>query len=308
MKKLLRYPFILLLVLTMAVASPFLWKEMGLVDALKSVYLPPSEDPTPQIAELPSLDPLPDPLPAESDPAPAGPADPASGPDQASEENDPALPEPSPDPAPEPDPEPLPEPDPEPQPPAKPENPFENALFIGDSRTVGIAKYSGITEADFFCTTGMDVYSVRKKESSIGDWEKGTLLEDILTDHQYDRIFIMLGINELGYNLEWTSGAYGDLLNWIRGLQPDAYLIVQANLHVGKKRSDTDKVINNPRICQLNDYLAAYADGSTVFYLDVNPIFCDEDGNLISSYTFDDTHPYGKYYALWADWLRENTP
>lgn len=298
MKKLLHYPFLLLLMLTVAVASPFLWKEMGLVDTLKAIYLPAEEDPTPQIAGFSSPDPLPDAPPVEGDPVPSDPAGPGPEQRQTPVEDDPPLPELPP----------APEPDPEPDPPVKPENPFENALFIGDSRTVGIAKYSGITEADFFCTTGMDVYTVRQKESSIGAWEKGTLLEDVLTGHQYDRIFIMLGINELGYNLEGTSGVYGDLLNWIRGLQPDAYLIVQANLHVGKKRSDTDKVINNPRIVQLNDYLAAYADGSTVFYLDVNPIFCDEEGNLIAAYTFDDTHPYGKYYALWADWLRENTP
>ena len=29
------------------------------------------------------------------------------------------------------------------------ENPFEGALFIGDSRTVGIGKYAGITESDY---------------------------------------------------------------------------------------------------------------------------------------------------------------
>lgn len=302
MKKLLRYPFLTLLVFTVAVASPFLWKEMGLLDAVKAIYLPAAEDFTPQIADLSSPDPLPNAPSIEEAPASSDPVE--SDPEQNQTPAEADLPLPEPPPAPDPDPEPAPQPDP----PAKSENPFENALFIGDSRTVGIAKYSGITEADFFCTTGMDVYTVRQKESSIGAWEKGTLLEDVLTGHQYDRIFIMLGINELGYNLEGTSGVYGDLLNWIRGLQPDAYLIVQANLHVGKKRSDTDKVINNPRIVQLNDYLAAYADGSTVFYLDVNPIFCDEEGNLIAAYTFDDTHPYGKYYALWADWLRENTP
>ena len=194
------------------------------------------------------------------------------------------------------------------KPPEKPENPFANALFIGDSRTVGIAKYSGITEADFFATTGMDVYSVFTHEAITGTWEKGTLLEDVLQAKQYDRIYIMLGINELGYNFKHTVETYQSVLDRLRELQPEAYLIIEANLQVSKKRSDTDKVINRDTIQRMNEAQSALADGETIFYIDVNPLFCDEDGYLDASLSVDGTHPYGKYYALWADWLKENTP
>lgn len=294
MKKILNAPFLLALLLTMLVAAPFVWKEMGLFPSPTGQQAE-QEPPAPQqpeqlLPEQPELrDPPEDPI---SPPAPQTPAEPQP----------PEPPQPVPDQPEEPE-----EPE-EPATPVKPEDPFSNALFIGDSRTVGIAEYSGITEADFFAFTGMSVYSALKKESSVGSWKKGTLLADALQSQQYDRVYLMLGVNELGYNFQKTVERYGELVQQIRDLQPDAYLILEASLHVTKKRSDTDATFNNSNIDRMNQAQAAYADGEHIFFIDVNPVFDDETGALNQDYTFDNTHPYGKYYSKWADWLRENTP
>lgn len=294
MKKILNAPFLLALLLTMLVAAPFVWKEMGLFPSPTGQQAE-QEPPAPQqpeqlLPEQPELrDPPEDPI---SPPAPQTPAEPQP----------PEPPQPVPDQPEEPE-----EPE-EPATPVKPEDPFSNALFIGDSRTVGIAEYSGITEADFFAFTGMSVYSALKKESSVGSWKKGTLLADALQSQQYDRVYLMLGVNELGYNFQKTVERYGELVQQIRDLQPDAYLILEASLHVTKKRSDTDATFNNSNIDRMNQAQAAYADGEHIFFIDVNPAFDDETGALNQDYTFDNTHPYGKYYSKWADWLRENTP
>ena len=294
MKKILNAPFLLALLLTMLVAAPFVWKEMGLFSA-PAMEQTEQEPPAPQLPELrdPPQEP---PSPPEELPSPPAQDDP-EGPDTM-----PELPQPVPDQPEEPE-----EPE-EPATPAKPEDPFTNALFIGDSRTVGIAEYSGITEADFFAFTGMSVYSALKKESSVGSWKKGTLLADALQSQKYDRVYLMLGINELGYNFQKTVERYGELVQQIRDLQPDAYLILEASLHVTKKRSDTDSTFNNSNIDRMNQAQAAFADGEHIFFIDVNPVFDDETGALNQDYTFDNTHPYGKYYSKWADWLRENTP
>lgn len=296
MKKILNAPFLLALLLTMLVAAPFVWKEMGLFPSPTGQQAE-QEPPAPQqpeqlLPEQPELrDPPEDPI---SPPAPQTPAEP--------QPPEPAFPEPVPDQPEEPE-----EPE-EPSTPVKPEDPFTNALFIGDSRTVGIAEYSGITEADFFAFTGMSVYTAFKKESAVGSWQKGTLLADALQARQYDRVYLMLGVNELGYNFQKTVERYGEMVQQIRELQPDAYLILEASLHVTKKRSDTDATFNNSNIDRMNQAQAAYADGEHIFFIDVNPAFDDETGALNQDYTFDNTHPYGKYYSKWADWLRENTP
>lgn len=329
MKKLFRVPFLCLMVLSMLVAMPFLWREMGLLDAFTPQSM--AADPVPTVIDpeltLSQADPVPGEEPPAADPSPQDPAlsspsqtepDPS---DTSSGKEPPSQPEPSetsepsqpsgegtghvPDPT---NPRSIEAENDQPVHRKPPENPFENALFIGDSRTVGIAKYSGITEADFFATTGMDVYSVFTHESTTGSWEKGTLLENVLREKQYDRIYIMLGINELGYNFKHTVETYSSVLDRLRQLQPDAVLIVEANLQVSKTRSETDKVINRDTIQRMNEAQAGFADDETVFYMDVNPLFCDEEGYLDASLSFDGTHPYGKYYARWAEWLKENTP
>ena len=38
---------------------------------------------------------------------------------------------------------------------------FDDALFIGDSRTVGIQQCGGIDSATYFCSVGMSLYGVR---------------------------------------------------------------------------------------------------------------------------------------------------
>ena len=233
-------------------------------------------------------------------------------------------PDASADPAPQPDPDPAPdasEPEPdasvqEPEPPADvppapptigavAEGYFDDALFIGDSRTVGLAEYGGLDGASFFANVGMSVYKVDSITVDFGD-EGELTLEQLLSSHTYGKIYLMLGINELGYNQSTTLQRYSELVQRIRTLQPDAYILLEANLHVGADRSDSDDVINNPAIDSFNAQVAALADNETIFYLDVNSYFDDEDGNLKSDCTSDGVHVYGKYYAEWGEWLRAN--
>ena len=60
-----------------------------------------------------------------------------------------------------------------------------------------------------------------------------------------------------------------------------------------KEKSDKDPIFNNVGIEQRNERIAALADGKNIFYLDMNEVVCDEEGNLKSSLTFDDIHLYG---------------
>ena len=194
MKKLAKPSFVFLLVLTMLVAAPKIYAEMGVPAWVRAHILhreegsEPSlsekngEAPPPVTPENPTEPTPPDPpaLPDTPD-EPAGKTDPSSDPDenagQTQEPTDPPAQEPTPDPddpsdkrdpgAEDPD-----EPFTFPDEPAKPEDPFQNALFIGDSRTVGIAKFAGIEGADFYACTGMSVYTVWKETSSVGNWGK----------------------------------------------------------------------------------------------------------------------------------------
>ena len=183
---------------------------------------------------------------------------------------------------------------------------MDDALFIGDSRTVGIMEYAGIDGADYFCTVGMSVYNINKKPVSVPNVGKVTLTE-LLNSKRYGKIYIMLGINEVGYELSSTVEKYSELIEFVKEKQSDAVIFIQANLHVSKSRSDSDKVVNNTAINGLNAELAKLADGKSKFYLDANILFDDKTGALSSDKSGDSTHLYAKYYKEWGEWIIRQT-
>ena len=179
---------------------------------------------------------------------------------------------------------------------------FEDALFIGDSRTVGLSEYGNIEGATFFATTGMSVYNITTEKVSVPGMGKPTF-DTLMTSKKYGKIYVMLGINELGYKMSATVKKYGELIEKIKSYQPQAILFIEANLHVSQSRSDSDPVFNNTNINTLNQEISQFADQKTVFYIDVNPLFDDENGNLAAKYTADNSHILGKYYSNWREWL-----
>ena len=182
---------------------------------------------------------------------------------------------------------------------------FDDALFIGDSRTVGISEYGDLNNAIFFANTGMSVYNVFEKNVSVPQVGK-LKLEQLLTYKKFGKIYIMLGINELGYNQEKTLKKYKDLLKFIQEKQSNAIIYIEANLHVTAERSNKDKTINNININKINNEISKLADNEKIFFIDVNEKFDDENENLSSNYTYDNVHIYAKYYKEWSDWLSQN--
>lgn len=179
---------------------------------------------------------------------------------------------------------------------------FDDALFIGDSRTVGIMEYAGLENARFFADSGLSVYKLDSVKLKQPDKNKVTF-EEVLAEKEYGKVYLMLGMNELGYSLEGTTGKYRKTVEKIFQYQPNTILYVCANLHVTQKQSETDALYNNENINKTNEMISGFADGQTVFYIDVNELFDDENGNLSEEYTSDSAHVYGVYYIDWVDWL-----
>lgn len=182
---------------------------------------------------------------------------------------------------------------------------FDDALLIGDSRTVGISEYGDLNNATFFANVGMSVYNIFDKTVSVPRVGK-VKLEQLLTAKQFKKIYIMLGINELGYNLNNTLKKYQEVIKYLQKKQPDAIIYIEANLHVTELKSNQDSIFNNKNINKFNMEISKLADNKTIFYIDVNEKFDDENGNLSSNYSQDNIHIYAKYYKEWSDWLSKN--
>ncbi len=193
---------------------------------------------------------------------------------------------------------------PAPPPPVIPDEPavIKGSLFIGDSRTVGLEYYAEIGGADFFASTGMNVFRVLTDVLFVENYGDATL-ERLLSDVHYEKIYIMLGINEIGYDHTFVANKFGEIISRIRALQPDAVIYIEANLRIVKSRSDSDPVYNNAQMNDLNERMASFADGDRIRYIDVNPLYDDGTGALDSAYTFDDFHLQSQYYPQWGAWL-----
>lgn len=178
---------------------------------------------------------------------------------------------------------------------------LDDALFIGDSRTVGLQSYSDITNADFFCTVGMNVFKIYNETATVNG--VNTDLKTLLTSNKYGKVYIMLGINELGYNRNTAFEKYKELINTVLNYQPDAIIFIQANIHVDAERSSKDNIINNAGINEFNGMLMSLENKQNIFYIDVNPLYDDESGNLSTIYSSDGIHLHAKYFSIWRDFI-----
>ena len=79
---------------------------------------------------------------------------------------------------------------------------FSDALFIGDSRTVGLCEYGSLKgNAAFLAKESINVYNILDKELWFTDndgegWD--ATVEDTLKDRSFGKIYVALGVNELG--------------------------------------------------------------------------------------------------------------
>ena len=185
---------------------------------------------------------------------------------------------------------------------------FNDAVFLGDSRTLGISDYAGLDEADFYCDSGMTIFKLLEPDGvtyqKTGSKEN---LTSVLQQKKYGKIYIMLGMNELGYgNTEMYLEQYRKVVNQIRGWQPEAIIYIMANLHVSKEKNNMETEFNNININDKNAASALLANGTDIFYLDANPLFTDSEGFLNAELSFDGVHLYAKNYDVWREFLLEH--
>lgn len=185
---------------------------------------------------------------------------------------------------------------------------FNDAVFLGDSRTLGISDYAGLEGADFFCDNGMTIYKLL--EDSGVTWQRTgekVDIKNVMQEKRYGKIYIMLGMNELGYgDTPMYLKQYSKVIRQLREWQPEAIIYVMANLHVSREKNDMASEFNNININDKNVASARLANGRNVFYLDCNPIFTDEEGYLQAELTFDGVHLYAQHYDKWREFLMEH--
>ena len=188
---------------------------------------------------------------------------------------------------------------------------FSDALFIGDSRTVGLCEYGTLKEnASFLAKESVNVYNVLDQELRYTDTDGDTweaYAEDILEENSFGKVYVALGVNELGIGTTYMYyEKYRELLTLIRRYQPEALIYIQGIMHVSEEKSSSDSCRNNTVISQRNGAVSTLANGRDIFYIDMNPYVCDGNGDLLPEMSGDGIHLKASAYERWDRFLMEN--
>ena len=179
---------------------------------------------------------------------------------------------------------------------------FADALFVGDSRMLGICNFGTITNADFFCTGGLGAINLVE-----GITVDGETFQQRLNRKSYGKVYVMVGMNDVIYGVDEFKDNIVKVFQMIQEAQPNALIFMMANLHVSENVNIEKPELGNDRLDAANQYMQSLTDGRKSFYIDVNPLFDDENHCLPAEKSGDGIHISGDDYAVWSDWLFTQT-
>ncbi|TVQ65373.1 MAG: hypothetical protein EA366_00140, partial [Spirulina sp. DLM2.Bin59] len=124
-------------------------------------------------------------------------------------------------------------------------------------------------------------------------------------------IFIMIGINDVLWDVrdETLLANTRLIVNNLRQTHPQSRIVVQSILpHAGEHATwegrDRLLQISNGRIRRLNQDLAAMARREGAIFLDLYPLFANEQGQLKMDLSTDGLHLNRDGYRVWATALQ----
>ena len=182
-----------------------------------------------------------------------------------------------------------------------------NVAFIGNSRTQAFLMYTGLNDVIDYTNVGLMVdTAITKKFITNDEGEKITILED-LENRNIDTVYIMLGINELG----WVYSSIfikndEELIDKIREVKPDCEIIIQSIIPVTKTKSDNDSIYNNKKISEYNALIKEMSDRKKIKFVNLVPALADENGNLPENASPDGVHLNKEYCLKWLECLKNN--
>lgn len=183
---------------------------------------------------------------------------------------------------------------------------FSDAVFIGDSRVEGFKAQSGITTGTFLTGVGMDVETIGTKPF-IATENGMVTVYDALQAAPYNKVYIMLGTNELGfYDFDEFEKQYKSVLETIQLIQPNAVIYVMDVIYVEEALVTTGDYVNNDNVRSINEHILNICEENGYYYVDLNEIFDDGSGSLLSGASIDGVHLYDTYCQMWLDYLKNH--
>ena len=114
---------------------------------------------------------------------------------------------------------------------------FDDAVFLGDSRTEGFHLYSGLKTGTYLYATGATVESVFSKSVSTPLGRMPLL--DALEKTACGKIYVMLGVNELGWNgTDTFRNQSAKLIERLQADHPETQIVLQSILPISARQEE----------------------------------------------------------------------
>ena len=185
---------------------------------------------------------------------------------------------------------------------------FDDVAFVGDSRTDGFRLYSGLERGTYFCVTGETVASATDMENWKTEDGRKISLADAVAAADCGKIYLMLGVNELGWNGTDIFRSHAEnLLRRLQADHPDAEIVVQSLLPVSAEQDAKGSYVNNQRILAYNQVWMELAEETGCDYVNIAEAVTGEDGCLPAEMSFDGVHLNRAGCHAWLDYLRTHS-
>lgn len=187
---------------------------------------------------------------------------------------------------------------------------FDDAAFVGDSITQGIQVYDIMSNTTVIANTGLNPQSIMT-EAKIRTQDGYVTALEALKESNPNKIYIMLGVNGIGFELDVFDSLYTDFVKAVKEQHPDSTIYVQSMLPVTsafETGSHNPYNITNEKINKYNETILKMAEELGVYYLDVASAIKDENGALPNEASPTDGIHFGPtYYTKWFDYLKTHT-
>ena len=185
---------------------------------------------------------------------------------------------------------------------------LSDAVFIGDSRIVGMMNSTDKPMATFLCAVGLNIDSVLTSyDLSIGGGMTGSL-EQALGQKEFKRVYISFGTNEMGWPyIDTFKEHYSQMVSTIQSYQPNAKIYLLGILPLTASQDAKGESVNNYNAKTFSEAISEIADEMGLEYLDCREAVEDENGYLPEEASADGIHMNADYCLYWQNFIIDKT-
>lgn len=183
---------------------------------------------------------------------------------------------------------------------------LDSLVFIGDSRTIGLAAFAGLKDENVFAQDGLNHESAMyEKVANIQEYKKVTIAEAVEVALP-DIMLVNLGINGVAWlTPEKFIEDYELFINELINASPSSIIIIHAITPVSMSyESNPEGGVTNEKIDEVNSLLYQLAEKKGLYYLAVDEVLKNEYNDLDDTLHSGDGIHYNKNaYEIIIDYI-----